>query len=101
MYIRLKVYGYIFMWSSILNSTEPRTPGELIGLVASIVHHPLSVIRQHFQRTLPLKLLGQFQLNSLCRNKKVCILLGPFCLTKMAAMSKYGKNLIKSSSLNH
>ena len=61
----------------------------------------LSVICLHFQRTSPLKLLGQFQLNFICSlqakgGTKIYIYVhvyDPGHVTKMAAMPIYGKTL--------
>ena len=57
----------------------------------------LSVVCQHFQRTFPLKLLGQFHLNFIPSlqgeaGKKVYIF-GFGRMAKMAAMPIYGKDL--------
>ena len=70
-------------------------------MVASAVRRPLSVSRQHFQSTSPLKFLSQFQLNlfgaSRKGGKKVYIY-GPGHMTKVAAMPIYGENFKKYSS---
>ena len=53
--------------SNIFSSPEPKAPGELIGWEGSVVPRPSvrpsSVVRQQFQMTSPLKLLGQLLLN--------------------------------------
>ena len=56
-----------------------------------------SVVRQHFQTSSPLKLLGQLKssyADSLGWGKKVC-LKGPGYMTKMATTPIYGKNPLK------
>ena len=73
--------------------------GGAYGMLASIVRL-LSVIRQHLQRTSPLKLLGQFQLNFICSLQaggegggERTYIFGPGHMTKLSAIPIYVKKL--------
>ena len=80
-----------------MHSNSTRSQGHLVTLSSG---HS-SVICLHFQRTFPLKLWGQFQLNFICSllaNGERKFILGAGHMTKMVYLLIYGKNSKKKPS---